>query len=319
MADRRSDPGQIGCYASLALAALAHIVLLWCMPDASTNPAPAAAAITWELITSEPAAVQPASADALATAHAIPEPSGAALTTVARPQQARTPAAPARRPKANLRAVATDSASTPANPGAHSNTASADPEPSTRAAANAAEVAPAKEREPRAQDAAATARASSDLPSATALEASLAQGADALKHAAGAPDTALAQGADTLADAPGALDASLAQGAGALAHAHGAASARLERAPRLLAARDPCAGYFPGASSAKHGQVQLAIDVDAQGHAHAREVLLELPRGEGFESAAKACAAQLHFAPALDSDGHPVSGHARIALRFERT
>ena len=87
----------------------------------------------------------------------------------------------------------------------------------------------------------------------------------------------------------------------------------------MLATRDPCAGYFPGAAAAKRGQVQLAIDVDAEGHARAREILLESPRGQGFEGAAKACALQLHFAPALDAYGHPVSGRARIALRFEKS
>jgi TonB family protein len=91
------------------------------------------------------------------------------------------------------------------------------------------------------------------------------------------------------------------------------------RGPQLLATRDPCAGYFPGTAAANRGDVQLAIDVDAQGHARAREIMLESPRGQGFEKAAKACASQLRFAPALDTQGHPVSGRARIALRFHRS
>jgi hypothetical protein len=72
-------------------------------------------------------------------------------------------------------------------------------------------------------------------------------------------------------------------------------------------------------AEAKRGQVQLSVHVDAQGHPHPTQTLLELPRGQGFENAAKACAAHLHFAPALDAQGRPVNASARIALRFERS
>ena len=60
------------------------------------------------------------------------------------------------------------------------------------------------------------------------------------------------------------------------------------------------------------------MDVDPRGSPHSTQVLFELPIGQGFEGAARACASHFHFAPALDLHGHPVGGHARIALRFER-
>jgi hypothetical protein len=90
------------------------------------------------------------------------------------------------------------------------------------------------------------------------------------------------------------------------------------RAPRLLTKKNLCAGYFPAVATVAQGQVELMIEVDAQGSAHGGQVLFELPRGQGFESAAKACASHLHFAPALDTQGGPVGGHARIGLHFVR-
>lgn len=103
------------------------------------------------------------------------------------------------------------------------------------------------------------------------------------------------------------------------ATAASAAPAVLRSGPRLLVADDPCARYFPGGATAQHGQVQLEVHVDAQGHPHPVQTLLEQPLGQGFAGAAKACALRLSFAPARDEHGQPVAAQARIALRFERS
>lgn len=134
------------------------------------------------------------------------------------------------------------------------------------------------------------------------------------------PEHVAGLGAQAANEGRGAASADAgANGTGGTAAANGQGAGALLRAPRLLATRDPCAGFFPGTAEASRGQVQLSVDVDAQGRPHPTQTLLELPRGQGFESAAKACAAHLHFAPALDAQGHPVSARARIALRFERS
>ena len=131
-------------------------------------------------------------------------------------------------------------------------------------------------------------------------------------HTTGSHDTS----AGTFVGDHGSRASAGGKGQGATA---GAGSGTLMRGPRLLATRDPCAGFFPGTADAKRGQVQLSVDVDADGRPHPTQILLELPRGQGFQSAAKACAAHLRFAPALDAQGRPVSASARIALRFERS
>jgi hypothetical protein len=48
-------------------------------------------------------------------------------------------------------------------------------------------------------------------------------------------------------------------------------------------------------------------------------VLTELPGGQDFGSAARACAAALRFAPALDGLGIAVPGDARLELSFHRS
>jgi hypothetical protein len=88
--------------------------------------------------------------------------------------------------------------------------------------------------------------------------------------------------------------------------------------PGLLAFDSPCAGYFPAHANADHGEVQLSVDVDARGQARASTVLIEQPLHQGFGSAARACARQLHFAPAITDSGAAVPGHAKLKLRFDR-
>lgn len=99
----------------------------------------------------------------------------------------------------------------------------------------------------------------------------------------------------------------------------GAASGALvARAPRLLALHDPCAGYFPQRATIDHGVVQIDVEVDEAGRPQVNELLQELPRGQGFGDAARACAAHLRFVPALDGAGTPSRGHAKLELRFDR-
>jgi hypothetical protein len=91
------------------------------------------------------------------------------------------------------------------------------------------------------------------------------------------------------------------------------------RRPTLLAVRNPCSGYFPSSASADHAEVRITVSVDAAGHAHAREILVERPVGQEFGRAAAACAAALRFVPALDELGTPVDGDAKLELHFDRS
>lgn len=103
--------------------------------------------------------------------------------------------------------------------------------------------------------------------------------------------------------------ASSGQGSGRAGNAHG---------PGLLAYGNPCAGFFPSDARADHGEVQLSVDVDTEGHPRASTVVIERPRGEGFGSAARACAQRLHFVPAVDQAGAPMRSHTKLRLRFDR-
>ncbi|HEX6242349.1 MAG TPA: hypothetical protein VFZ61_15665, partial [Polyangiales bacterium] len=105
--------------------------------------------------------------------------------------------------------------------------------------------------------------------------------------------------------------------AGASAGGRGYA-ASAGRGPALLALDNPCGTFFPAGARADLGEVQIDVEVDATGHAHASSVLLELPLGQGFANAAHACARQLHFTPALGQNGAPTAGHAKLKLRFKR-
>jgi hypothetical protein len=90
------------------------------------------------------------------------------------------------------------------------------------------------------------------------------------------------------------------------------------RGPALLAAGDLCASYFPAHAHVDRGEVQIDVEVDASGRAHASAVMVEAPLGQGFAGAARECARWLRFAPALSQLGAPVAGHAKLKLRFKR-
>jgi hypothetical protein len=88
--------------------------------------------------------------------------------------------------------------------------------------------------------------------------------------------------------------------------------------PGLLSRGDPCLGYFPTSAEVASGVVRVLVAVDEGGHARAKDVLLELPVGEGFGDAARACASRLRFSPARDGRGVAVPGQAKLELRFQR-
>jgi hypothetical protein len=100
----------------------------------------------------------------------------------------------------------------------------------------------------------------------------------------------------------------------------GAGAGAPAQGPRLLAAGNPCAGYFPAGAHVAHGRVQVEVEVGANGRIAATRVMAEQPLGEGFAGAARACAAdRLQFTPARSSQGTPVEGHARLLLSFDRS
>jgi Gram-negative bacterial TonB protein C-terminal len=82
---------------------------------------------------------------------------------------------------------------------------------------------------------------------------------------------------------------------------------------------NPCGGYFPASAKADHGRVRVHVRVDQAGRASVTRVLTELPGGQDFGSAARACAAALRFAPATDQLGTPVAGDAKLELSFHRS
>lgn len=100
----------------------------------------------------------------------------------------------------------------------------------------------------------------------------------------------------------------------------GAARAdELRHGPGLLTASSPCRGFFPAEATVRSGAVQIAVHVDATGHATLSRLLTELPLGQGFGPAARACAAALRFAPAVNHEGVAVAGEAKLELRFSRS
>jgi outer membrane biosynthesis protein TonB len=88
--------------------------------------------------------------------------------------------------------------------------------------------------------------------------------------------------------------------------------------PALLPAGSSCAADFPYRARADHGEVQVMVDVDAGGHAHVTNIMVERPYGQGFAAAARSCAQHLRFDPAVDQTGARVAGGAKLRLRFDR-
>jgi hypothetical protein len=91
-----------------------------------------------------------------------------------------------------------------------------------------------------------------------------------------------------------------------------------KHAPGLLAFTDPCRGYYPSGAAAEHGEVQLVVEVSAEGYTGTSHVTVESPSLQGFANAARACAKRLRFRPARDEEGVAIPGRAVLALSFDR-
>ena len=171
---------------------------------------------------------------------------------------------------------------------------------------------------PRRQHAAA--RHTSREAATETVEAPLVAAPSAAALPGGTPEdvgaTTDASGAGT---ALGSAEGRAGSGGGAGDDAGARAGAPVQ-GPRLLAAGNPCAGYFPAGAHVAHGRVQVEVEVSANGRIATTRVLAEQPLGEGFAGAARACAAdRLQFTPARSSQGTPVEGHARLLLSFDRS
>lgn len=78
-----------------------------------------------------------------------------------------------------------------------------------------------------------------------------------------------------------------------------------------------CSPLFPASASVDHATVLVAVTVAPDGAPRSVAVLRD--PGEGFGAAARACALAQRFQPALDRDGHAVSGTTRpFTVRFTR-
>ena len=97
------------------------------------------------------------------------------------------------------------------------------------------------------------------------------------------------------------------------------AAGRGGRGPILMAFANPCAGYFPSGAAVRHGEVEVEVEVGEDGRTAHTRVQVESPRGEGFASAARACASHLRFTPAQSEGGVAVRGRARLRLNFDRS
>jgi hypothetical protein len=176
--------------------------------------------------------------------------------------------------------------------------------PRRRERAARAEPVPAEVVRDEAREAASTSTDGQGAPAELAASSALVGEAS---DGAGTGNAGGAMGAEAgVAGTKGA--ASDGTGAGGAA-AHG---------PGLIARGSPCFRFFPAQARVLAGEVQIEVNVDAAGHSHASRILVESPRGQGFASAASACARQLTFAPAADAAGLPVAGRAKLLLKFRR-
>ncbi len=114
-------------------------------------------------------------------------------------------------------------------------------------------------------------------------------------------------------DAPGT------HGAGGALGTEDGQGAAPAQGPRLLAAGNPCAGYFPTGAHVAHGSVQVEVEVSENGRIAATRVVAEQPTREGFGGAARACVSRLRFSPAQSSRGTAIAGRARLQLSFDRS
>jgi hypothetical protein len=96
-----------------------------------------------------------------------------------------------------------------------------------------------------------------------------------------------------------------------------APTARSGRAARVVV-RDGCAGYFPKRTHERRAEVVLRVSIAASGAIEGVLVASELPRGEGFAAAARACLTHAEVEPASDPDGRPLAGTATLEVRFVR-
>jgi hypothetical protein len=95
-------------------------------------------------------------------------------------------------------------------------------------------------------------------------------------------------------------------------------SAATGRRPRLKSSWNPCSNVFPSEATADYGTVTIALAVSSSGAAALPHVLSESPVGQGFGQAARACAAQLHFHPAVDVTGVAVTSNSVVRLKFAK-
>ena len=161
----------------------------------------------------------------------------------------------------------------------------------------------------RARDVRVSAPSKSEpAPTATRPEHAMEDGVDALASAADAAPFGARAASNSLATMTGLAPAS-----------GGLGSSGNLRGPGLLPVASPCRGFFPIGAKADHGQVQIHVHVDASGRARFHQLLAEEPRGQGFGSAAAACASALRFAPALNGEGIAIAGSAKLELRFDRS
>lgn len=169
----------------------------------------------------------------------------------------------------------------------------------------------------RASRARARARARA-AAQAVATEPAPGQAADLRVHAAPKPEPLPGDTGAPLFG--GASEGALAAGLGVRSSTGGAHTPTAGgRGPGLLSVHNPCGGYFPASATVDHARVQVHVRVDQAGRPSVTRVLTELPGGQTFGSAARACAAALRFAPAVDGLGLPVPGDAKLELSFHRS
>lgn len=185
----------------------------------------------------------------------------------------------------------------------------------TAAPSTAAEASPSDTQSPKATTRSARARMHA-VPALT--NPASAEPTDTTSD--GDPADSASTGASGVLGESGALGDSASEGGGDIAgSSRGVGPVGTPSGARLLASRDPCAGYFPATSRVSRGHVKIAVDVDPHGSVIGSEVLEEAPTGAGLSQAARACAARLRFTAATTGEGQSIRSRTTLLLHFQRS
>jgi len=95
------------------------------------------------------------------------------------------------------------------------------------------------------------------------------------------------------------------------------AASDLSERPRLRNA-DPCRGYFPKSALSDIATATVRVVIGKLGSVQSASIVREIPRNQGFGSAARTCMLEQVFAPARGRDGRPAATALNVNVTFSR-